>query len=95
MNVSLHNTKANTHTMFPLFCGHGGHTAPYVRSGVVAKNISKSTAAIASSKSVNEIAMNANTMVQPFCGHGGHTSPCVRSGVIAKDAVKSVAAGWY
>ena len=83
---SLHNTVVTP------CCGHGGHTAPCVRSGVVAKDVVKIVAAIASSNSVNKIVMNAHTVAVPFCGHGGHTAPYVRSGVIAKDAVKSVAA---
>ena len=86
MHVTLHHSEE-----LP-FCGHGGHSAPCVRSGVIANDTVKSVAAIASSNSVNIIVMNAHTVAIPFCGHGGHTAPCVRSHVMANDTVKSVAA---
>ena len=89
---SVNKIVMNAHTVVIPFCGHGGHTAPYVRSDVIAKNAGKRVAAIVSSNSVNEVAMNAHTVGFTFCGHGGHTAPNVRIGVIAKDAIKSVEA---
>jgi len=47
MYESLSNSVATP------FCGHGDHTAPYVRSGVIAKDAVKKVAAIATSNSVN------------------------------------------
>ena len=85
--------NSNSNTVVTPCCGHGGDTAPCVRSSVVAKDAVKNVvAAIESSNNVNGIAMNAHTEAPTFCGHGGHTAPCVRSGVIAKDAVKRVVA---
>ena len=52
------------------FCGHGGHSAPYVRSGVIADDAVKTIKTIVSSNSVNKIVMNAHTVAIPFCGHG-------------------------
>ena len=61
---SVNKIVINAHTVAKPFCGHGGHSAPYIRSGVIAKDTVKSVAAIVSSNSLNIIVMNGGGCAQ-------------------------------